>query len=66
MRTSWIEWVEPYGPNNEPVYLRVRIETAIAQRKAFAALKGHVYKSDAEALEDFITVNWGRRIELDT
>ena len=58
--------MEPYGPNNEPVYMRVRIETAIAHTRANAAKKGYEYKSDAEALEDFITVNWGRRIELDT
>lgn len=59
----FIEWIEPYGPNNEPVYMRVAEPTAIATMRASALRKGHVYESDTQALQDFMTVNWAQRIE---
>jgi hypothetical protein len=57
---GWVEWIEPFGPNDEPVYLRVSESTAIAMaRHVSVGAKGvDVYKSDADALEDFITVRW--------
>jgi hypothetical protein len=60
----WIEWVEPFGPNNEPVYMRVSESTAIAAIKAVAAKRGHVYADDNDALEDFIAVNWATRLSV--
>lgn len=58
-KTRWVEWVEPFGVNNEPVYLRVKAEVAIARQRdtAFKA-RGYVYPTDEMALEDFITVHW--------
>jgi hypothetical protein len=49
----WVEWVEPFGPNNEPVYMRVADKTAIAVMKSL-----HKYESDEKAFEDFVTVHW--------
>ena len=54
---SWIEWVEPFGPNNEPVYMRVEESTAIAVMK-----KMHPELADQEALEDFIVVHWAAKL----
>jgi hypothetical protein len=54
----WIEWIEPFGPNNEPVYCRVPTSTAIAVAKYIAAKQGHMYESDQDALDDFIIVHW--------
>ena len=61
---EFIEWVEPFGPNNEPVFCRVPLETAIATQKfrANQAKPGFKYASDMAALDDFITVHWGNRI----
>lgn len=54
----WVEWVEPFGPNNEPVYMRVEVTTAIAKQKAYVESLGKRYLDDKDALQDFITVNW--------
>jgi hypothetical protein len=59
----WIEWIEPFGPNSEPVYCRVTRETAIAtQRHTTMQAKNFVYSTDADALEDFKTVRWAREL----
>jgi hypothetical protein len=50
---QWVEWIEPFGPNNEPVYCRVTRETAIATQRRI-----HEYASDQDALDDFVTVHW--------
>jgi hypothetical protein len=60
----WIEWVEPFGPNNEPVYMRVPESTAITVSKAAAAKSGHVYANDTDALDDFIAVNCATRLSV--
>jgi len=55
----WVEWTEPFGPNNEPVYLRVSRETAIVVARATAlTTETHVYESDEKALEEFIIARW--------
>lgn len=55
--TKWIEWVEPFGPNNEPVYLRVTPETAIAHvQETYPDL------NDKDALDEFIIVHWACEI----
>ena len=56
---EWIEWIEPFGPNNEPVYMRVTPETAIAVMK-----KAHPELTDEQALDEFIVVNWASRVTL--
>lgn len=63
---KWIEWVEPMGKEVvEPVYLRTRDTTAIKVQRVIANKKGYTYESDQRALEDFITVNWAKEIELE-
>lgn len=54
----WVCWIEPFGPNNEPVYSKVPESTAIAVMKQAAAKEGYTYDNDEMALEDFITVHW--------
>ena len=49
----WITWVEPFGPNPEPVYMFVPESTAIASLKE----RLH-YTNDEEALSDFMTAHW--------
>lgn len=61
IENGFIEWIEPFGPKGEPVYMRVPYSTAIAVAKTAAASKGHSYASDEQALEDFIVVHWARR-----
>jgi hypothetical protein len=59
-----IEWVEPFGPNSEPVYCRVSEKTAVAtQRSSGMQAKGYVYASDKDALEDFMIVRWAETVE---
>src|SRR5271165_2706748 len=50
---KWIEWIEPFGPNDEPVYCRVPETTAIAVQRS-----KHNYNNDQQALDDFIAVHW--------
>lgn len=60
MGERWVEWIEPFGPNNEPVYLRVPESTAIASAKhrwgSHPTRPG--YSSDQDALDDFMIVHW--------
>jgi hypothetical protein len=59
MQERWVEWIEPFGPNNEPVYLRVPESTAIAVAKDIAEREhGFTYTSDADALDEFMVVHW--------
>jgi hypothetical protein len=61
---KWVEWIEPFGVNNEPVYMRVLPEVAIAVQKKCVEqsnLKNNrqfSYSSDEQALDDFMVVNW--------
>jgi len=50
---KWVEWIEPFGPNSEPVYLSCPATTAVA-----VMMQTHPYESDQEALDDFIAVYW--------
>ena len=56
----WVEWIEPFGPNNEPVYLRVPESTASSQVKH---VSGEM--SDEDALEEFMVVKWASFVEDD-
>lgn len=59
-----IEWIEPFGPSNEPVFCRVLPETAIAyQRRNALQAKNYEYESDEAALEDFMIVHWASKID---
>ena len=61
MAERWIDWIEPFGPENQPVYMRVPESTAVAVSKTIAASKGHTYANDQQALDDFVT--WAKVIE---
>ena len=64
MDERWIEWIEPFGPNNEPVYMRVPASTAIAVAKKNWNTPGHVYyENDQDALDDFMVVNWASFVD---
>lgn len=55
----WITWIEPWGPNSEPVYSFAPESTAIAfQKSARSSKTNNPYRSDADALDDFMVVNW--------
>lgn len=56
---KWIEWVEPFGPNNEPVYMRVTPRTAVTHMKA-----AYPTLSDQDALIEFICVYWASIKEI--
>lgn len=59
-KAKWVEWIEPFGPNSEPVFCRVRPEVAIAVSKRTAGMinPDYVYESDQDAFEDFVIVHW--------
>lgn len=42
----------------------ITIEEAVAERKKVAALSGHCYSSDEEALFDFMTIHWAWKGEI--
>lgn len=46
-----------WDPDHEEPTLITEAE-AIAQSKAYASSKGHVYPNDHEALVDFIVIYW--------
>ena len=58
--SRWVEWIEPFGPNSEPVYMAVPEATAIAVMKDIANrhYPPSFYRTDEDALQDFVVVNW--------
>lgn len=56
--TVWIEWVEQFGPNDEPVYMKASREAVIAHQKVVGKRMGKPYPDDESALDDFIVVHW--------
>jgi hypothetical protein len=63
-----IEWVEPFGPNSEPVYCRVTEQTAIATQRHIGRTMPtpYEYESDERALEDFMVVHWAESVTEET
>ena len=60
----WVTWIEPFGPNSEPVYMFVPVKTAIAAMRSSAMKsKGFDYPSDDAALDDFMMCNWAEFCE---
>lgn len=59
-KERWVEWVEPFGPNSEPVYCSIPESTAIAFMKDTLKKRrpNEKYSSDERALEDFMAVYW--------
>ena len=62
--TALIEWVEP-GEHDQPIIFICSESEAIDRQRSIAASRGYTYESDDAALQDFITVNWARRVLLD-
>ncbi len=61
---KYVEWAEPYS--NDPlttVICAMSFEDVIVIQKYKAGLKGFIYESDEQAIEDFIAVHWGTIIE---
>lgn len=56
-KKEWVEWVEPFGMGNEPVYSRVDKQTAIKHARRCAETGGNPL-SDEEALYEFMVVHW--------
>lgn len=55
-----VEWVEPYHTGIRKS--QVSINTAVQTQRAVAEKKGFEYKNDSEALDDFMTIRWGKII----
>ena len=60
MKDTWIEWVEPFDPEGNPLFCKIASSTAISaqKRSAESAKPGFKYESDEAALEDFKIVHW--------
>lgn len=54
----WVEWCEPFGPNNEPVYMHTKQSVVIAKMK-----QAHPELTDEQALDEFLVVNWATLLE---
>ena len=58
-----VEWVEP-GCRGKVARMRICEAEAVRRQREVAATKSYDYVSDAEALEDFLTVHWATVVEL--
>lgn len=60
----WNEPTDETFTNN--VVMEMKAERAIMEMKVMAGQRGFTYKSDAEALQDFMVVHWAwiKRIEI--
>lgn len=58
-----IEWVEPWDEHCDVTLIcRMTKRDAIAARKRMAAWVNYTYKSDEEALRDFMVVRWATEV----
>ena len=53
MDNRWLTWIEPWGPNQEPIYCFAPATTCVAWAKKY-----HPERTDEGALDDFMVVNW--------
>ena len=58
-----VEYVEP-GCHDKVARMRISEAEAVRRQREVAATKNYEYASDAEALEDFLTVHWATVVEL--
>lgn len=63
--TGVVVYAEP-GPGGEDIIVRVPVADAIRQQREAATVRGVVYGSDAEALQDFLTVHWAWIVEAES
>lgn len=67
--TKYVEWNEPwqYGTCHTSwvnVTSRMTVEDAIRYQRGYCAEKAFYYKSDEDALADFLTIHWAKIIEV--
>jgi hypothetical protein len=65
---DWVEWIEPFFIS-ETAYMRVSIKTAIAYQHERLRINSNgkkQYKSDEEALQDFLFINWAVIVPSDS
>jgi len=55
--TAWVEWDDP-GPVEGNIHYKITVQEAIERAKRLGKSCGCPYKNDADALQDFITINW--------
>lgn len=58
-----VEWVEPFGPDDQPAFIRVAKSTAVAYQKHNASIKKYTYETDEDALIDFMVVHWATLVK---
>jgi len=63
VKKNWVAWIEPFGPNSEPVYCCVSQETAIASMRRHYTANNKPAPNDEELLLDFVSVHWAQMIE---
>jgi len=61
---KYVEWIEPWKCNSEylPVICRMRLKHVVKVQIDKQPLYGSFHE---KAIEDFITVNWGKLVEYD-
>jgi len=66
MSTSYkyVCWVDPFGPNCDPVYTFAEPSTVIKIQRAVAEKSGFDYPSDDAALDDFLVVHWASLVDI--
>lgn len=57
---EWVEWVEPFDENSNEVIMRIRPATAVDFMQDLASERKAPfnYKTDQDALDDFLTCHW--------
>lgn len=67
--TKLVKWIEPFGSGKYNYTCTATITEIIKYMKEeyqeqFKAHKNYPYKSDQEALDDFIAINWARIVDV--
>lgn len=60
---QWVEWIEPFGPDSEPVFMRVPHSTAVASARAAAHQAGRDDLTDEQLFDDFMIVHWAEHCD---
>ena len=57
---TWIEWVDPFDKEGKyPVVMRMSAKDVAAYQRELEPR----YTSDEQAIDDFMAVNWARKVE---
>lgn len=66
LRVEWVEPSEFYDTTGTVEMCSIPIEEAVDRSKKAAASHNYVYKSDEEALRDFLVVYWATVVDTET